>query len=311
MDSPKVSIIVPVYNAEPYLRRCLDSIQAQTVADFEVILVDDGSTDESGAICDEYAEIDSRIRVFHKENGGVAAARQQGLDESGGEYVIHADPDDWVEPKMLEMMYNEAKKNDADVVICDFYVNDLQKEYRVKQQPSSLEHLVVLSELFQHLHGSCWNKLVRRSCLERYGVNFPQNVSYCEDLSFWVSLFKHPVKIVYLSEAFYHYVQHSDSIVHSYMNKEDDDGWKLMNHLENELRLYPEIKKKAQARTAFVVVSDAIRFGQFNSLTFFLRYVRYVPFLLRYNKASSRSRLLYAIICLGGYSFFKSKLSKV
>lgn len=99
---PKISVIVPVYKAEAYLHRCVDSIIAQTFTDWELLLVDDGSPDRSGDICDEYASKDARIRVFHKENGGVSSARQKGLDEAIGEYTIHADPDDWVEPTMLE-----------------------------------------------------------------------------------------------------------------------------------------------------------------------------------------------------------------
>lgn len=121
MNMPKISIIVPVYKAEKYLNRCVDSILAQTFTDFELLLIDDGSPDKSGEICDEYARKDSRVRVIHKENGGVSSARQRGLDESIGEYTIHADPDDWVEPTMLEELYNKANKEDADMVICDFF----------------------------------------------------------------------------------------------------------------------------------------------------------------------------------------------
>ena len=289
------------------MRRCLDSILAQTVADFEVILVDDGSTDRSGVICDEYMNKDSRVHTFHKENGGVASARQFGLEKASGEYVIHADPDDWVEPKMLEMMYNEAKKNDADVVICDFYVNGPREEYRVNQKPTDINHLVVLDELFQQLHGSCWNKLVKRTCCKKYDVSFPVGVSYCEDLSFWVCLLKYPVKIAYLPEAFYHYVQHDKSIVYTYMNKTEDDGWKLMTLLSKELKRYPVIMKKARARTAYIVVNDAYKYGAFNSLSFFLRYVKYVPFLMQYRKVSLRRRFFYVRLCLGCYSYYKRR----
>lgn len=120
---PKVSIIVPVYKAEKYINRCIDSILAQTYTDWELLLVDDGSPDRSGEICDEYAKKDSRIRVFHKENGGVSSARQMGQDKASGEYTIHADPDDWMEPTMLEELYAKAKEDDADMVLCDFYFN--------------------------------------------------------------------------------------------------------------------------------------------------------------------------------------------
>ena len=107
---PKISIIVPVYKAETYLSRCLDSIINQTFKNFEVLLIDDGSPDCSGEICDKYAAMDTRIRVLHKENGGVSSARQMGLDNAKGEYTIHADPDDWVEPNMLEELYKKAKE---------------------------------------------------------------------------------------------------------------------------------------------------------------------------------------------------------
>ena len=120
MTNPKISVIVPVYKAEHYLARCVDTLLAQTFDDFEVILVDDGSPDNSGAICDEYALKDKRVRVIHQPNAGVSMARQKGLDNARGEYVIHADPDDWVEPDMLKELYAKAKEEDADMVICDF-----------------------------------------------------------------------------------------------------------------------------------------------------------------------------------------------
>lgn len=120
---PKVSIIIPVYKAESYLHRCIDSILAQTFADWELLLIDDGSPDRSGDICDEYAVKDKRIRVYHKKNGGVSSARQKGLDMARGEYVIHVDPDDWVEPSMLTELFAKAKAENADMVICDFYLD--------------------------------------------------------------------------------------------------------------------------------------------------------------------------------------------
>ena len=112
-----ISIIVPVYNAEDTIRNCLDSILAQTLFDFEVILIDDGSPDYCGRICDEYAKKDIRFKVIHKSNEGVSAARQVGIDNAQGEYTIHVDPDDRIEPSMLEELYAKAKETDADIVI--------------------------------------------------------------------------------------------------------------------------------------------------------------------------------------------------
>ena len=117
MSVPKISIICPIYQAEKTIHRCVDSVLSQTFSDFELLLIDDGSSDASGVICDEYAIKDQRVKVFHKDNGGVASARQMGIDESSGGYTIHIDSDDWVEPCMLSDLYDYALKYDADNVI--------------------------------------------------------------------------------------------------------------------------------------------------------------------------------------------------
>lgn len=204
---PHVSVIVPVYKSERFIRKCVNSILAQTYKDFEVILVDDGSPDRCGEICDEYARQDERVRVIHKPNGGVSSARQCGIEHAQGEYTIHVDPDDWVEADMLERLYAKAKSEGADMVICDFYVEDGSEKVLVRQQPSDLSPATVLRELFQQLHGSCCNKLVRRVCYNNYGVCFPQDLSYCEDLFVCCSLLMHGIKVAYLNQAFYHYVR--------------------------------------------------------------------------------------------------------
>lgn len=224
MNKPKVSVIVPVYKAESYLHKCVDSLLAQTMTDFEILLIDDGSPDKSGDICDTYAMCDTRVRVIHRNNGGVSVARQHGLEEAVGEYVIHADPDDWVEPDMLQSLYSKAVADDADMVICDFYVNyGLRQEYS-KQEPDSLEPQIVLRNLFQHLHGSCWNKLVRRGCYSKYNVAFDPELSFCEDLYCNASLLLCPIKVVYLAQAFYHYEQAVN--INSLVNHYDRDSFK-------------------------------------------------------------------------------------
>ena len=115
----KVSIIVPVYNVDKFLHKCVDSILAQTLTDFELLLVDDGSKDNSGLICDKYAAKDSRVRVFHKENGGVSSARNLGLENAQGDWIIFIDSDDWIEPNMLKDIYEKAILEHADLVYCD------------------------------------------------------------------------------------------------------------------------------------------------------------------------------------------------
>ena len=211
IHSPKISVIVPVYKAEKYLHRCVDSILAQTFNDFELLLINDGSPDNSGEICDEYAQKDSRVRVFHKKNEGVSATRQFGVEHSLGDYMIHADPDDWVESNMLLEMYTQAKISDYDLVLCDYYKDSANGIKYCKQQPSSLDHSVVLSELFRKLHGSCCNKLVKRTCFLNYNIKFPSGINYCEDLYVWVILLQNPIKISYLDKAFYHYDSYTNT----------------------------------------------------------------------------------------------------
>lgn len=221
MSNPKISIISPVYNVEKYICRCVDSIIAQTFTDWELILVDDGSPDTSGTICDQYASQDSRIRVIHKQNGGVSAARQTGLDASQGEYVIHADPDDWVEPTMLEELYAKAKAEDADMVICDYYTNSGDRQVLNVQSPTDVsDNAQIIRDLLQQLHGSCCNKLVRRVCYSKYDIRFPEGINYCEDQLTIVRLLSYPLKVTYLNKAFYHYFDNPNSITRNYQRQQ-------------------------------------------------------------------------------------------
>lgn len=203
---PKVSVIVPVYKAEKYIHKCMQSLLSQTFSDFEIILVDDGSPDSSGVICDEYAFKDNRVKCIHKSNGGVSSARQCGLEYSSGEYTIHVDPDDWVESSMIEDLYRKAIETDADIVICDYYEDCFDKQRLVSQKPLSEKPKSILrAMLFQQLHGSCWNKLVRRVCYNKFNITFPKNFNLCEDLYVNSVLCSKIDKIVYLPKAFYHY----------------------------------------------------------------------------------------------------------
>ena len=214
---PIVSIIVPVYNAEKYIRKCLDSILAQTHTDWEAILVDDGSSDNSGVICDEYAAKDKRCKVIHQKNGGVSVARQTGLDNTQGEYVIHCDPDDWVEPNMLEELLHCATANNADMVICDFIK---ETGYISIYESANLQNPITAKEVLhkiidQQLHGSCWNKLIKKSCIANIGFS-PSSISLCEDELFNIKILRNNIKVIYLPKAYYHYnIGNNDSICHS------------------------------------------------------------------------------------------------
>lgn len=252
----KISIICPVYKAEKYLHKCIESIIAQTLTDWELILVDDGSPDSSGELCDKYAIQDSRIRIIHKQNEGVSVARQTGLDAAHGEYVIHVDSDDWVEPNMLEELYKKAKQDDADIVICDYFNNIGTKQTICRQRPSSLEPQQVLIELFQQLHGSCWNKLARRVCYKQYGIEFPRGINYCEDLFTWVQFLSHKeVKVAYLNQAFYHYYDNPDSITRSYQRTQYETRCKFVQLLAEVLPV--DLKSTILKKVTFDIFVEA------------------------------------------------------
>lgn len=233
---PLISVIVPIYKAESYLHRCVDSLLAQTFTDFELLLIDDGSPDKSGELCDEYARKDNRIRVFHKENGGVSSARQKGMDEACGEYIIHADPDDWVEPNMLEELYREAIEKNADMVICDYILENRGGSVICKQNPKECTAKGILLQMMHHqLHGSCWNKFIRRACYDKYNVRFPKGMDLWEDLYVICSLLHYPIKCSYLPKAFYHYdvVSNKNSILKNLDKESLNSRIRFVEHFKN------------------------------------------------------------------------------
>lgn len=166
MDIPSVSIIVVAYNAGLTLRRCLDSAVSQTLSDIQIVIVDDGSMDNTAEIAEEYAVKDRRIRVVRQANKGVAVARQTGLDAANGEYVIYLDADDWVEPDMYEKMYSKAKKTDADMVVCDFIVEYGNRSVRQRQHPSGIHTDDPLDHLLRYgMNSAMWNKMIKSKLL--------------------------------------------------------------------------------------------------------------------------------------------------
>lgn len=204
---PKVSIGVPVYNTESYLRQCLDSLLSQTLQEIEILLVDDGSTDNSGSICDEYAEKDSRVRVFHKENGGLASVRQYALERATGEYFIACDSDDWVEPMMYAELYKVARKEDADIVMCDFFYNYPNGRQIRAQNVSEdcSQDALTRDVLMRRLLGSVWSKLFRRELFSHYHLSWEKDIDLGEDVLIFLKSLQYPLKIICVPDAFYHY----------------------------------------------------------------------------------------------------------
>lgn len=301
--SPAISVIVPIYNAEKTIRKCVDSLLAQTFEDFEVLLIDDGSPDQCGAICDEYAQQDSRVRVIHQENQGVSAARQCGMDNAQGEYTIHADPDDWVEPNMLEELYKKAKEDDADMVICDYFEDGILSSRYVKQKLKSLYHLDVLYQLFEDLHGSCWNKLIRRKFFSTYNVSFPNGISYCEDQYVIVSLLKHPLKVAYLESAYYHYVNTNFQSLSRKYSKNSYEEDLVILEIFSELLNGTEIYEKGRNTKVSSLVSRAFYYGReiFDSATFKSLFFPYRMVFIKAKVGHLYERPLFFFSCIGFY----------
>ena len=223
MNNELISIIVPIYNTEKYLHECLDSIINQTYANFEVLLINDGSTDSSGTICQEYVERDSRFRYIEKDNGGVASARNLGLEHSEGTYITFIDSDDWVEPNYLDVLYTALKENDTDVAISTykrfaqdgvFYLRSYSREddeflnIGTRSRDSFLEILPRLGEL-DHSFYSISSKLIKREIIGN--LLFDEQISYAEDLNFFFYLYLGVESVVFVRDYTYVYRTHDAS----------------------------------------------------------------------------------------------------
>ena len=289
MNTPLVSVIVPVYKAEAYLHKCVDSLLAQTMTDFEVLLIDDGSPDRSGAICDEYAAKDSRIRVFHKENGGVASARQVGIENVRGEYTIHADPDDLVEPTMLEELYAKAKEDDADMVICDYYINIKSRQKYHSQEIPIFNSENCLYAMFDGLIvNSLWNKLVKTKCFKDK-ICFEEGINIAEDQLFNFRLFISLLKVVYLKRAFYHYEMGLNE--NSYMTT-----YKLEEQKQYKLDLANIYRRELKGSKFYKRMNDLLLFDEIWT-DFLIGWVSSVEFKSRY-------RDLYYVVKIKSTSYF-------
>jgi glycosyltransferase involved in cell wall biosynthesis len=211
--SSLISVIVPVYKTEPYLRKCLKSIIGQTYKNLEIIIVDDGSPDNCGKICDEYAALDSRIKVIHQKNSGISAARNAGLKIASGEYIGFTDSDDWLDADMFETLYNGALEYNADITICGYYFVKGNKYREVREKHTVLYgredamHHLLLDETFTN---HAWNKLCKRKLFE--GVYYPHGRTF-EDIATTYKLVEKADNVVFLNSCKYYYLQRDESIV--------------------------------------------------------------------------------------------------
>ena len=222
---PKISIIVPVYNAENELKKSVDSILNQTEMDFEVILVDDGSQDNSLKICRHYAEIDCRVKVIHQENTGVSAARNAGIAIAAGDYIGFVDSDDWIELQMYERLLSEAEVSGAEVVMCDattVYGNGKNQADTITQLSGNriLEKVDFTPSLLLEMAGSAWRCIYKNDRysdkLRKYSLAFPLGVKFSEDRIFNLFAFGQANKVAYIKESYYNRYMNTESAVHRF-----------------------------------------------------------------------------------------------
>lgn len=296
-----ISVIVPVYNMEKLMRKCLDSILAQTFLDYECLLIDDGSKDCSSAICDEYAEKDARFKVFHKSNGGLSDARNYGIEHARGEYTIFFDPDDWVDKDCLKDMYAKAQDTNADMVMCDLYYNDPYRQRYSKQEPKALDHYSVLRDVINDdVQGFTVIKLIRRSMYEQYDLQYPVGMYGCEDQYTICKLLKNDIRIAYLPKAYYHYMHYGNvSQSRRYDEKTYQQDVRIRDMFVELLEDTP-YKQLAYEKKTFAIFSRAFHFGHhlYSSKSFKERFKGYK---LNMQNESWLMHMLYKISLCGCY----------
>lgn len=250
----KISIIVPVYKVEDYVERCIKCIQAQTYTNWEAIFVEDGSPDHSGAICDKYALEDERIKVVHKENAGVAAARNTGLANATGEYIAFIDSDDYAHPRYLEVLMRLLVENDADLAICG-YALSMGSEIGEDKPLGELELLnssqAVAKIMENQQFCSPWSKLYKKSLFEN--ITYPEGAIY-EDLGTAFEIFQAADRIVYQNIPLYYYFQVSESITRSEFHYGKLDEAKALKHqYEFVSKYFPELEDAAKYKYLYNV----------------------------------------------------------
>lgn len=313
---PKISVIVPVYNQEKFLKRCVDSILSQTFTDFELLLIDDGSTDDSAMMCDEYAKVDHRIKVFHKLNGGVSSARNLGLDNAKGIWVTFVDSDDYVSETYLGEL--EKNSNDVDLVVCGaLIVSDNTNSFPPSMKICKADDLSFLDEqLCYSYFRAPWAKLLKNDIIKKHSLRFALNLRVGEDTDFILSYLFWIKRISFVNIPSYCYTGNWFDAIHRYaMNIVDlhKHLFYILNNLsalKNELKYefplfnaeikyyfrrlyftyltskvpsYNELKKELKSfRTNNGVYYDKSKIKE-EIMTFLFRYCPFITYLLLHN----------------------------
>lgn len=245
-----ISVIIPAYNVEAYLARCLDSVCGQSYKNLEIIVVDDGSVDKTPSICDEYAKQDSRIRVIHKKNAGVSAARNDALDMASGDMIAFADADDYYEPDMLKNLYEDMVRYDADMVSCGYFEEypDRVDEYGTGLRTAVYDKKEAYEDYFRmggRIGSGCWNKLIRRAAVKN--IRF-KNYRMGEDVEWLSRIIDNCNKIVCVDYGGYHYIHRDGSATRRGFSDANLDILYVADEMIDYIRRnHPELIKHAYA----------------------------------------------------------------
>lgn len=274
-----ISVIVPAYNVEKYIARCLDSILSQTYTNLEVLLIDDGSTDSTGRICDDYARKDERVRVIHQENQGLAEVRNIGIREAKGEWIQFVDSDDWIEPETIETCYNLALKNDAEIV-CFQYVYEYESEEYGSRKTNHGDNRYYSDRIMSGEEAfsvvmmpgyvdvlSC-NKLIKTDILD--GIEYPRGKT-AEDL---LTTYKIVIKartVLFTAREFYHYLQQSSSITHTY---KPDQLYNIFNGMLDYIKLAHD-RKLNENHSYMINIMSGVWFRKVAAVSSMIKYGKY------------------------------------
>ena len=316
MTKELISIIVPVYNVEKYLKKCVDSIVNQTYKNLEIILVDDGATDNSVKICDELVELDNRIKVYHKKNGGLSDARNYGVERATGDYIGFVDSDDYIDAEMYERLYEAIKKENVDVAECNLKIvypekTDLftdQKYYQICNKQEYLEEYLKIEKIF----GSACVRLTKADIAKK--LKFPVGKLY-EDTYYAYDLIGIVDKYVIVDNPYYNYLMRENSITNAKFNPRIFDLIEIVEKFHtNVYKNYPSLKEAADCRKMyayFSVLNSILLEEDFKNNSFYKQIIDYFKEeytkLLR-NKYITRNRKLSILLIKFSINLYRKVL---
>ena len=316
VNNELISIVVPVYNVEKYIEKCVNSITNQVYNNLEIILVNDGSTDNSGKLCDSLSKLDDRIKVYHKENGGLSDARNYGVERANGKYIGFVDSDDFIDSDMYKTLYDVIKRENADVAECNMkivYPNSARqyttkKYYRVCNEIEYIKEYLVLEKIF----GSVCTKLIKSEIAKT--LTFPKGKLY-EDTFYHYDLLEKASKYVIFDIPFYNYMMRENSITNNEFNKKMLDLIEINDRLHSKVyRMYPTLKEEADCRQMYAYFSVLNRILLVND---FKKNKYYAPILSYFkcnfkklirNRYINKNRKLALILILINTNLYKKVL---